>query len=323
MPRVVTGAHQSLDPDFVRAQLNNWQPRGAIFRPDETISWMSGGAGAFFALPYGKDVVRLFLTGRDKTIRSRIGIVNLRWSEQPKVIDVTPEPVFDLGEPGSFDMDGVSYPWLVEVDGAVFMYYVGWNRLAGEIPFRNQIGLAVSEDGGKRFRRVTKAPLLPLTDAESIGSGSCCVERVTGGWRLFYTNFLRWDMRPDGPRHNYHIREAYSKDGIHWERPGKVVIDLVPPDEYALAAPDLVVGGGHRVIHFTARGDRYRLFASVEDADGNWTRLPGELQIARRDFDSDMQCYPKTLTIQGKTYLLYSGNGYGRAGIGYAEWSGA
>ena len=105
-------------------------------------------------MPSGRDTVRLFLTGRDKTVRSRIGIVTLRWSERPEVIDVTSKPVFDIGEPGSFDMDGVSYPWLVEADGALLMYYVGWNRLAGEIPFRNQIGLAVSEDGGNSFRRV-------------------------------------------------------------------------------------------------------------------------------------------------------------------------
>jgi hypothetical protein len=219
-------------------------------------------------------------------------------------------------------MDGVSYPWLVEVDGALLMYYVGWNRLAGEIPFRNQIGLAISEDGGESFRRVTKAPLLPLTDAESIGSGSCCVERVGGGWRLYYTNFLRWEPGPEGPRHYYHIREAWSKDGIHWERPGKTVVDLVAPHEYALGAPDLDIRDGRRVMYFTARGHRYQLFAAVEGADGNWTRLPGHLEIPRLDFDSEMQCYPRTLSLQGRTWLLYAGNGYGRSGIGCAEWTG-
>jgi hypothetical protein len=319
MPQPLTGASSPLDSDFIRAQLNNWQPRGAVYRPDRAISWMSDGAGSFFAMPQGKETVRLFLTGRDAAVRSRIGIVELRWSDRPEVIGIPREPVFDVGEPGSFDMDGVSYPSLVESDGALLMYYVGWNRLAGDIPFRNQIGLAISEDGGKSFRRATRAPLLPLTDEESIGSGSCCIERVTGGWRLYYTNFLRWERRPEGPRHYYHIREAYSKDGIHWERPGKTVIDLVPPDEYALGAPDLDVRGAHRVMHFTARGHRYNLFAAVETADG-WTRLPGHLKISHRDFDSDMQCYPKTMNFRGRTYLLYSGNGYGRSGIGYAEW---
>jgi len=32
-----------------------------------------------------------------------------------------------------------------------------------------------------------------------------------------------------------------------------------------------------------------------------------------------MQCYSRTVVVGGRHYLLYSGNGYGRAGIGYAE----
>lgn len=312
----------SLDPAFVYERLTAWKPHGPFYQPDESIAWMGGGAGAFFAMPYDPGTVRLFLTGRDKTIRTRVGIITLKWDQRPQVVDVTREPVIDLGESGAFDMDGVSYPWMVEHDGALFMYYVGWNRLGGEVPFRNQIGLAISEDNGKSFRRVTRAPLLPLTDAEPIGSGSHCVEKVPGGWRMYYTSFLRWDRTPEGPKHFYHIREAYSKDGIHWERPGKVVVDLIPPDEYALGAPDLDSWGGNRMIYFTARGHRYRLFACQEGKDGNWIRLPGHLNIPSGDFDSDMQCYPRTLRFHDRTYLLYSGNGYGRAGIGYAEWTG-
>jgi hypothetical protein len=139
---------------------------------------------------------------------------------------------------------------------------------------------------------------------------------------MFYTSFLRWERRPEGPRHYYHIREAYSPDGINWARSGRVIVDLIPPDEYALGAPDVAVCDGHRTLYFTTRGDRYRLFAAVEDLNGEWTRLPNALEIPRSDFDSDMQCYPRTLVFGSRQYLLYSGNGYGRAGIGYAELAG-
>jgi hypothetical protein len=281
---------------------------------------MGGGLGAFCALPIdGGESVRLFVTGRDTTVRSRIGVVTLQWINRAKESEISDQPVLDLGELGTFDMDGVSYPWIVENGGELWMYYVGWNRLGGDIPFRNQIGLAISTNGGKTFERATRAPLLPLTDEEPIGSGSTYVERVPGGWRMFYTSFLHWERRPEGPRHYYHIREAYSSDGINWDRPGKIVVDLIPPDEYALGAPDLAVRDGRRMLYFTTRGHRYRLFAAVEGLRGEWTRLPNSLDIARGDFDSDMQCYPRTLSIGGKSYLLYAGNGYGRAGIGYAE----
>lgn len=303
----------SMDPK------KNWLPHGPIFKPDPAIGWMAGGLGAFCVVPQGNTRLHVFVTGRDSSVRSRIGLIKLEWEERPQVVEIGSMPVFDIGELGTFDMDGVSYPWIVENDGALWMYYVGWNRLGGEIPFRNQVGLAVSTDGGRSFNRLSKAPLLALTDQEPIGSGSVCVERVAGGWRMFYTSFLRWERRPDGPRHYYHIREAYSSDGIHWERPGKVIVDLIAPDEYALGAPDIAVHDGQRMLYFTVRGHRYRLFASIQGANGDWHRIPEAFDIPHSDFDSGMQCYPRNLRFGGKDYLLYSGNGYGRAGVGYAE----
>jgi hypothetical protein len=309
----------AFDRESARADALDWRPRGAILRPDAGTWWMSGGLGAFCAVPQGGDIVRLFVTGRDSTIRSRIGVVTLRWFERPRVDAISPEPVLDLGETGTFDMDGVSYPWIVENGTELWMYYVGWNRLGGEIPFRTQVGLAISKNGGRSFERFTRAPLLPLTDTEPIGSGSVWVEPAAGRWRMFYTNFLRWERQPARPRHLYHIREAYSADGITWDRPGRTVVDLIPPDEYALCAPDVHNLNGRRTLYFTARGDRYRLFAAHQAADGRWRRAPHGLNISPSDFDSEMQCYPRTLDFGGTHNLLYSGNGYGRAGIGYAE----
>ena len=280
---------------------------------------MSGGLGAFCAVPIADDTVQLFVTGRDATIRSRIGVVTLQWRDRPRIEAISPQPVLDLGDLGAFDMDGVSYPWIVQNGTELWMYYVGWNRLGGDIPFRVQIGLAISKNGGRSFERVTRAPLLPLTDAEPIGSGSVWVERAGGRWQMFYTNFLRWERQPEGPRHFYHIREAYSADGIKWDRPGRTIVDLIPPDEYVLCAPDVHNLSGQRTLYFTARGDRYRLFAAHEGADGVWIRVPHSLSIPPSDFDSEMQCYPRALIVGGRHNLLYSGNGYGRAGIGYAE----
>jgi hypothetical protein len=280
---------------------------------------MSGGLGPFCAMPRSDDTVRLFVAGRDTTMRSRIGVVTLKWRERPRVDAISPEPVLDLGELGTFDMDGVSYPWVVENGIELWMYYVGWNRLGGDIPFRVQVGLAISKNGGRSFERVTRAPLLPLTDGEPIGSGSVWVERAAGRWRMFYTNFLRWERQLGAPRHFYHIREAHSTDGVNWNRPGRTVVDLIPPDEYALCAPDVHILNGHRSLYFTARGDRYRLFVAHEAADGTWRRVPHSLNVSPGDFDSEMQCYPRTMLFRGGHYLLYSGNGYGRAGIGYAE----
>lgn len=302
--------------------LQAWRSRGPLFTPDRTIDWLAGGAGAFFPQPLEGDRVRFFITGRDTNVRSRIGAITLDWNRPSDSAKLKAELVFDLGEAGTFDMDGVSYPWIVARDDALYMYYVGWNRLGGDIPFRNQIGLAVSTDGGRSFQRVTRAPLLPLSDAEPIGSGSCCILPTPGGWMMYYTNFLRWECGPKGAKHYYHIRRAYSKDGITWERPGEVIVDLIAPHEYALGAPAVMRLAGRDALFFTARGDAYKLFVSVQNESGTWVRLQEAIELPRSGFDSEMQCYPRTMSLSGKHYLLYSGNGYGREGIGFAEWTG-
>jgi WbqC-like protein family len=99
---------------------------------------MRGGLGSFCAMPQGEDAVRLFVAGRDTTMRSRIGVVTRQWLEQPRVVAISPQPVLDLGDLGAFDMDGVSYPWMVENGTELWMYYVGWNRLGGEILTRRR-----------------------------------------------------------------------------------------------------------------------------------------------------------------------------------------
>jgi hypothetical protein len=45
---------------------------------------------------------------------------------------------------------------------------------------------------------------------------------------------------------------------------------------------------------------------------------PG-LIVDEGTWDSDMQCYPHVFGCDGKTYLLYNGNAFGRDGFGLAE----
>jgi len=49
--------------------------------------------------------------------------------------------------------------WLVTNGSEVRLYYIGWN-VAGTVPHRLAIGLAVSHDGGETFQRHSKGPLL-------------------------------------------------------------------------------------------------------------------------------------------------------------------
>ncbi len=36
--------------------------------------------------------------------------------------------------------------------------------------------------------------------------------------------------------------------------------------------------------------------------------------------DSEMQCYPHVINLNERLVMFYNGNGFGRTGIGYAEY---
>jgi hypothetical protein len=299
---------------------NNWMPRGRLYGSEVGAWWMSGGAYAFMPLVEPDGIVRFFACGRDDQGRSRIGIIRFKWGETPKLLDVTRDPVLDLGDPGCFDMDGVAYPYLVQSHGRLLMYYVGWNKLGGRAPWVTNLGLAVSDDDGSSFKRVTRAPILPRTNDDPIGSASSCiVPHGDGSWTLYYTKLLSWDagMTPPGPCYN--IWKARSTDGVSWSPLNQNVIGH-DKGEYALCAPCLHRFGDQTVMFFSARGHRYRLFAAPAAADGSFRKINQPLRIVPGDWDDDMQCYGHVVAIHDRCYIFYCGNGFGRAGVGYAEW---
>ncbi len=283
---------------------------------------MSGGAYAFMPLIEPDNVVRFFACGRDDLGRSRIGTVSYKWGRTPELIDVSADPVLDLGEAGCFDMDGVAYPYLVRRGNRLLLYYVGWTKLGGRAPWVTNLGLAVSDDNGKTFVRATRAPIITRSNDDPIGSASSCVVAdADNSWTLYYSKLLRWDETSDPPGPCYNIWKARSSDGVNWAPLNQNVIPH-EPGEYALCAPCLHRFGDRTVMFFTARGHRYRLFAAVQEDDATFRRIPGPLRIQPGDWDDDMQCYCHVLTIDGQLYIFYCGNGYGREGVGYARFSG-
>ncbi|WP_419900196.1 hypothetical protein [Roseomonas sp. USHLN139] len=298
-------------------------PGRLLLRPLPGCWWMAGGLGAFCPLLGPDGALRLYVGGRDAGGRTHIGRLDFDGPPEPgraPALRGLLGPLLSLGAPGCFDADGTGYPWLVEAGGEMRMYYVGWQRLAGAVPFRNQIGLAVSRDGGDSFFRFSRAPLLAASDAEPIGHGSCAVQRQpAGGWRMLYTSFLEWAEAPEGGlRHRYQLHTAWSPDGLDWQRGGEVAVPLADDSEYALGAPAPWGGGdAPERLFFTARGDRYRLFLGTAETPGRFRRHPGPVEIPAGDWDDAMQCYPRILRAGGEDFLFYAGNGYGRTGIGF------
>src|SRR5581483_10555757 len=205
--------------------------------------WMATYTGPSFAVPRADaSGVDVYVTGRDTSNRSRIGVITIdpaRPAEPPAIGDV----VFDLGDLGAFDENGVSYPWIVDAGGVQHMYYVGWMPTV-LTPFQNHMGLALRTGGTGPWRRFSRAPILPRTDEEYLSIGSCAVMKDEDRWRMWYTCFRQWGHEPGDPKHVYVIKYAESSDGRHWVRNGVVCINTDHEGEYAIGRPSVLRRAG-------------------------------------------------------------------------------
>jgi predicted GH43/DUF377 family glycosyl hydrolase len=300
-----------------------WKKIGQFLEPDPTVSWMSSYAGPTFAISKN-DQVNLYVTGRNQFNQSEIGrvTINVKTSQSlPEIIKVEQEAIFKIGQIGTFDESGVSYPWIVDFEGRLYMYYVGWVA-GGRTRFQNYTGLAISDDGGSSFNRVSSVPILERSDQEPYGSGSCAVWLENGQWNMIYTAFGPWIDTSSGAHPSYRLKEAVSKDGINWVRTGRIVVDFVGDNETIIGKPMIIKDIDCYRLWYSHRGDSYRIGYAESDDGTNFIRKDKSVGITTSDhgWDSEMIEYAFVFDHQKVRYMIYNGNQFGKTGLGIATW---
>jgi hypothetical protein len=295
-----------------------WIKKGLIFKPPGDLSWMVSHA-AIPAVDLCGDCHRVYFSGRDRKGRAQIGYFEIDLLNSSKILCVSGTPVVGIGPLGAFDDNGVTSAWIINHDGIKYQYYTGWS-LGITVPFYFYIGLAVSEDGGKTFKKFSYAPILERNEIDPYLTASPCVLIEDDIWKMWYVSATKWEIKNDQLKHYYHIKYAESDDGIHWDRKGFVCIDYKSKDEYAIARPCVLRDGGTYKMWYSYRGSSYRI-GYAESKDGiSWVRKDEEVGIGASisGWDSEMIEYPFVFDHKNKRYILYNGNGYGKSGIGLA-----
>ena len=299
----------------------NWKKLGQIIQPNPKYSWMSHYAGPSFVRELdGKLLV--YVSGRDAENISRVGIVEISIdNDECSIMKIEDKPCLEIGQIGLFDENGASYPWLVEHNNKIFMYYVGWVN-GGRSRFQNYTGLAVSDDNGFTFNRIKNTPILDRTDAEPFGSGSCCVFKENDKWIMYYTAFEPWVEKVGNNRPTYNIKKAYSNDGINWERTLEVVVDFKDESEYVIGKPMLIRDPDNYKLWVCCRGESYRVgYAESTDKGITYVRKDEVvgIDVSETGWDSQSIEYAYVFDFKGQRYMIYNGNDFGKTGIGLAK----
>lgn len=315
-----------------------WTKLGKIFDP--THHRLPNGCTHFAQSPQVlvfDEFVRIYFSTRavDKSngkYLSHVAFVDMRKNFRD-VIRVSDHTVIPLGTLGSFDEHGIFPMNVLRHDDAIYGYTCGWNRRVS-VSVDTGIGLAISRDNGYTFQRLGDGPVLSASLHEPCLVGDGFVKIVDGIFHMWYIFGTGWKIfgSEENADRTYKIGHAVSRDGINWtkEEARQIIPDFLGKEE-SQALPTIIKVDNlyhmffcyRQSFDFRANRDRgYKIGHAWSSDLLTWTRgsenplvhgEPGE-------WDSDMLCYPHVFECDGKIYLLYNGNEFGRYGFGLAVW---
>jgi len=302
-----------------------WEKKGKIISLDDfNIDWMESHTQVPVALLLGNGDIRLYFNSRCQG-RSLPTFVELE-RETYKITYVNERPLLDIGRPGTFDDSGVMVSSVIEIDGKIYMYYIGWNQQV-TVCYQNAIGLAVSADGGKTFSKYSEGPILGRNVFEPIFTSSPWVIKSSDGWTMYYLSCIEWISGKTKMEPVYNIKYAVSDDGIGWRVPANNV--CINGVDEAIANPCVILDKEKYKMWYSTRktldyrtnvNNTYRIgYAESEDGIA-WERKDKEVGItlSEKGWDSEMIAYANVINLGEEKVMFYNGNGFGRSGIGYA-----
>ncbi len=316
----------------------NWEKIGIIYDPTiekNKPTWRWAYAQGQNAIVM-EEFVRVYFCSRErpdsdgKTI-SRVGYVDLEKGNLKKIIRISPVPVLELGDLGTFDEFG-QYPFCpIEKGDAILGYYGGITRCES-VPFNGAIGIALSNDGGNIFNKIGQGPVLSYSLDEPFCVGSPKVRFFENRFIMTYSAGVKWEKIDGRAEVCYKLRMAFSNDGIKWSKLNKPIIsDRLGKDE-SQASGDIIFKNGVYHMFFCYRGNydfrrnknnSYRIGYAYSKDLINWNRCDEKIgfDVSQdpSDWDYEMVAYPNLIEINGEIYMLYLGNEVGKNGFGAAK----
>jgi len=246
-------------------------------------------------------------------------------------------PLFDIGEPGSFDANWCVLPCIHKFGDKWHMYYTGHTGRGAGLQAFGGMGLAVSDDL-LHWERYSTEPILrgdgfedwPGNKGIAGGGGRIHeIEQPDGSilYRMHYT------LATGTPSPDLLVDQAkqavmaHSYDGITWFDRRVIMRARLAADYENAAAVGLNIWKTptrYRAVYsgIGTRFGAYSICEAVSEDGLVWDRgEPGEnLSLAPQGdgWESQMVEYPNIVEEDGKLRMFYCGNGYGRTGIGTA-----
>jgi predicted GH43/DUF377 family glycosyl hydrolase len=257
----------------------NWTKLGLVYKSDGINDWKLHSALTPTPLVFD-DKIRIYAGFRDSNGVSRIGFVDLDPLDPTKILRVSEKPVLDIGLPGTFDDNGVILGDVIRDGTHLRMYYVGF-QLVNKVKFLAFTGLALSEDQGESFKRISNVPILDRRENAHFFNAVHTVIKEGGKYKFWLGAGSSWQVINGVQYPSYNVKYIESEDGIHFKSDSLDCINFNLPDEYRIGRPRVYKYDGEYQIIFTwgNKQGRYEMGYATSSDGKTWNRNDAELNL--------------------------------------------
>lgn len=301
----------------------SWIKKGQIYCPNGEHEWEIDTFMTPHAMKIEDGVIRIWGGVRDREGVSRIKYIDVDEHNPSKVLEISQNPVLDIGREGCFDDNGVILGDIIEVGDLLYLYYVGFQHVQ-KVKFYAFSGLAISSNKGKTFERYSEVPILDRGPRGRFGRCIHTVLHEEDVFKCYYAVINDWKVINNIVYPVYNIWYKTSKDGINFDNEDDCLCIDVQGSEYRIGRPKVYkTPNGYEMYYTRDLVSKEYIIGYATSKDGiEWMRedIKAGLTKSNLGWDSEMACYPVKLETSQAKYLFYNGNGMGKTGIGYAVW---
>jgi hypothetical protein len=301
-----------------------FKKQGLIFRPDLKTNIAQKRVMVACPLKIDDRRLRLYCGFANQDNVMRASFIDVDINDPSKLLDFQDQAALDIGAPGMFDDNGLCPSSIIRHAGKIYMFYFAF-QLTVKVPYLTFSGLAVSEDEGLTFKRLTVTPVLDRTHTEPLMRSAPCVwyDEQAKLFKIVYSSASSFKKIASGKLlQRYELFYQESKDFRYWSDSGKLIITHSNEDEFGFGRPFYFKYNNKHLLFYSIRtqSSGYSLgYASTEDFE-SWHRhdnLRG-LNPGPQSWDNQNLSYPTLYQHRDKVYLFYCGNNLGDSGLGYA-----
>ena len=299
-----------------------WKDSGLIYEPTFDGSWKDNSALTPTPIIINNEEIRIFCGFRDPKGVSRIGYIDVDINNPKKIIRVSKVPVLDIGIHGTFDDNGLILGDIIEVENKIYMFYVGF-QLVDKVKFLAFSGLAISEDRGETFNRISNTPILDRSDEAIYIRAIHSVIFEDGIWKIWYSTGSSWQKIDQKLFPCYDIKYLETSDITNIY---KIGVNCILNDknnlEYRIGRPRVYKHDNEYIMNFTygTLDGKYQVGQACSIDGLKWKREDDlfNLKPGECEWNSKHLCYPAYLKTDKSEFVFYNGNNMGFNGFGYA-----